>query len=81
MEHYEIGDTAFLSGDCLQTVLAGTDEGVAQGPDDKRDHSFGSLHASVVQFVYLDGHVEAINKDIEGKALLALSTFAGGETQ
>ena len=42
MEHFEIGDTAFLSGDCVQTVLAGVDVGLATGPEDKRDHMFGS---------------------------------------
>ena len=78
MEHYEIGDTAFLAGDCIQTVLAGADEGLASGPNDRRDHIFGSEH-TVVQFVYLDAHVEPLNRDIDKKLLLALSTYAGGE--
>lgn len=79
MEHYEIGDTAFLAGDCVQTVLAGVDEGLATGPEDRRDHMFGSAHPSVVQFVYLDSHVDALNREIDRKVLLALSTYAGGE--
>src|SRR3954463_4242692 len=80
MEHFQTGDTAFLAGDCIQTVLAGADEGLAAGPNDKRDHIFGSEHASIVQFVYLDAHVDALDRGIDKKLLLALSTFAGGET-
>lgn len=79
MEHYEIGDTAFLSGDCIQTVLAGADEGLAKEWDDRRDHIFGSQHTNVVQFIYLDGHVDSLNKDIDKQTLLALSTYAGSE--
>jgi prepilin-type N-terminal cleavage/methylation domain-containing protein len=79
MEHFEIGDTAFLSGDCVQTVLAGVDVGLATGPEDKRDHMFGSAHPAVVQFIYLDAHVEPLDRDIDRKVLLSLSTFAGGE--
>lgn len=79
MEHFEIGDTAFLAGDCVQTVLAGADEGLATGPEDHRDHMFGSAHPGVVQFVYLDSHVDSLNREIDRKVLLALSTYAGGE--
>jgi prepilin-type N-terminal cleavage/methylation domain-containing protein len=79
MEHFEAGDTAFLAGDCIQTVLAGADEGLAKGHDDKRDHIFGSEHATVVQFAYLDGHVDPLNQEIDKKTLLALSTYAGSE--
>jgi type II secretory pathway pseudopilin PulG len=79
MEHYAMGDTAFLAGDHLDTILAGTDVGLAVNEHDRHDHVFGSSHASVVQFVYLDGHVDSLIKDIEDKALLALSTIAGGE--
>ena len=79
MEHFEVGDTAFLSGDCIQTVLAGADEGLAKGWDDRRDHIFGSQHTNVVQFIYLDGHVDSLNKDIDKQTLLALSTYAGNE--
>ena len=81
MEHYAIGDTAFLAGDRIDTILAGTDDGLAEDADDRDDHIFGSWHLRVVEFVFLDGHVEAIAKDIHRKALLALSTYAGGENE
>ena len=79
MEHFQTSDTAFLSGDCVQTVLAGVDVGLATGPTDRRDHMFGSEHASIVQFVYLDAHVDSLDRDIDRKVLLGLSTYAGGE--
>jgi prepilin-type N-terminal cleavage/methylation domain-containing protein/prepilin-type processing-associated H-X9-DG protein len=78
-EHWAIGDTAFLSGDRLDTILAGTEEGLAQGPQSSLDHAFGSLHSGVVQFVYLDGHVDSLGTDIDVKPLMALSTIGGGE--
>ena len=85
MEHFEIGDTAFLSGDCLQTILCGTEKGLADGPDDVPideddgeidypDDRFGSPHSGVVQFVYLDGHVDSLQTDIDTATLMGLST-------
>ena len=79
MEHFKIGDTCFLAGDTIDTILAGTDEGLAQRPDDDEEHTFGSLHSGVVQFVYLDGHVDALATDIDVSVLMALSSIGGGE--
>ena len=33
MEHFEIGDTAFLAGDALQTIICGTEDGLAIAVD------------------------------------------------
>jgi prepilin-type processing-associated H-X9-DG protein len=90
MEHFEIGDTAFLAGDTLQTILCGSDKGLASGPDDVPrddddgeidypDDRFGSAHSGVVQFVFLDGHVDALETDIAIPTLVGLSTIGGGE--
>jgi prepilin-type processing-associated H-X9-DG protein len=79
MEHFEIGDTAFLAGDKIETILCGTEDGLAKGPDDSEDAIFGSAHAGLAQFVFLDGHVETITNDIDDDALIALSSIAGGE--
>jgi prepilin-type N-terminal cleavage/methylation domain-containing protein/prepilin-type processing-associated H-X9-DG protein len=79
MEHFEIGDTAFLAVDHVDTILAGTKNGLAEGPDDDEDGVFGSAHAGVVQFVFLDGHVEAISNDIDDATLFGMSTVGGGE--
>jgi prepilin-type N-terminal cleavage/methylation domain-containing protein len=90
MDHFETGDTAFLAGDTLQTILCGTEDGLASGPDDVPrdlddgeidypDERFGSAHSGVVLFVYLDGHVDALETEISIPTLLALSSIAGGE--
>jgi prepilin-type N-terminal cleavage/methylation domain-containing protein/prepilin-type processing-associated H-X9-DG protein len=90
MEHFEIGDTAFLAGDTLQNIICGTENGLADGPDDVPqdeddgeidypDERFGSAHSGVVQFVFLDGHVDALATDIATPTLLGLSSIGGGE--
>jgi prepilin-type N-terminal cleavage/methylation domain-containing protein/prepilin-type processing-associated H-X9-DG protein len=78
-DHFEIGDTAFLAGDAINTILKCTEDGLATGPDDTHEHVFGSLHSGVVQFVFLDGHVDAISNDIDVNSLKAMSTIGGGE--
>jgi prepilin-type N-terminal cleavage/methylation domain-containing protein/prepilin-type processing-associated H-X9-DG protein len=90
MEHFEVGDTAFLAGDTLQSILCGTENGLAAGPDDVPrddddgeidypDDRFGGPHSGVVQFVYLDGHVDALETDINEDTLLGLSSIGGSE--
>jgi prepilin-type processing-associated H-X9-DG protein len=79
MEHFEIGDTAFLAGDALQTIICGTEDGLVTGPDDDDDEKFGGPHSGIVHFVYLDGHVGALQTSIEARSLVALSSIVGGE--
>ncbi len=78
-EHYRQGDTAFLAGDRPETIFAGTEHGLAAGPEDPALTKFGSAHPGVTQFVYLDGHVATIADDIELVAFQALSTIGGEE--
>ncbi len=54
------GDTCFLSGDSITTILRGTEDGLADGPRHPSDQVFGSAHPGVTQFVYLDGHAESL---------------------
>ncbi|MEN1679137.1 MAG: DUF1559 domain-containing protein [Planctomycetota bacterium] len=56
--HYEQGDTCFLAGDRVNTILRGTEDGLADGPLDRSDEAFGGEHPGVTNFVFLDGHVE-----------------------
>ena len=79
MEHHDVGDTAFIAGDTPHTSFRGAEKGLATGPDDPDKTKFGSLHSSVVQFAFLDGHVEALDKDISKETLMALSTIGGDE--
>lgn len=89
MEHFTVGDTAFLAGDTRQTVLARTVDGLAapgqmwRKPNDSSsglaNEMFGSEHSNVVQFVFMDGHAEPLALTIDVEVLKALSTIGGGE--
>jgi prepilin-type N-terminal cleavage/methylation domain-containing protein len=79
MEHYKQGDTAFIAGDTPATILAGTENGLAIGPDEPDCYKFGSLHWGVVQFAMLDGSVQELQTDIAKEALMAASTIGGDE--
>jgi prepilin-type N-terminal cleavage/methylation domain-containing protein/prepilin-type processing-associated H-X9-DG protein len=84
--HYFQGDNAFNSGDNMETILAGTECGMAHGQaptdpaidcgvDDLREQ-FGSQHAQLCNFVFLDGHVQGIQQGVDIIVLQRLSTVA-----
>lgn len=76
--HLRIGDTAFFAADTAATILGGTKYGLATDIRDPIIVKFGSLHASVVHFVFLDGHVTAVPDDVDLDALQQLSVIADG---
>ena len=88
MKDYAIGDTASIPGDTPHTTFRctgctgnDTKDGLAPGLDDPSHDKFGSSHSGgTVQFVFLDGHVAGLHRDIELNVLKALSTIGGGET-
>ena len=49
-------------------------------PDQSNDAAFSSDHPSGAQFVYVDGHVEMLQEDIDYDVYQYLSSFKGGET-
>ena len=59
--HVRQADTAFLAGNLINTVFRGTEDGLAEGPNDDSDQKFGSEHPGLVMFVFLDGHVESFS--------------------
>ena len=61
--HVLQGDSCFLASDSLTTIMRGTEDGLAKGPDDDDDEVFGSAHPRATLFVFLDGHVEAFSDD------------------
>ncbi|HMO86622.1 MAG TPA: DUF1559 domain-containing protein [Lacipirellulaceae bacterium] len=75
MLHYEQGDTAFLAGDTPHTIFAGTQTGIAAGHNDGARNKFGSEHANVAQFVFLDGHVKALPTSIDLQVFNLLGTI------
>lgn len=65
--HVLQGDSCFLASDSLKTVLRGTEDGLARGPEDNDDEVFGSDHPGVTQFVFLDGHADSFANDRGGE--------------
>jgi prepilin-type N-terminal cleavage/methylation domain-containing protein/prepilin-type processing-associated H-X9-DG protein len=60
-------------------TLGHTQEGAPNAPDIECNN-FSSRHSGGAQFVFADGHVQFISKNINHSIFLALSTRAGGET-
>ncbi len=61
--HYRQGDTCFLAADHIESIMRGSEDGLAEGPTDDSNQKFGSSHPSVTLFVYLDGHTEGHTND------------------
>jgi len=79
LEDHDKGDTAFFAADNPGTILGDTHEGLAEDRYDTANDKFGSEHSQIVQFVFLDGHVSAIDQSINLITLQRLSIIADGE--
>ncbi len=79
MEDYEQGDTAFFAGDQREAVLRAAAGGIATDPDDPSKEQFGSSHPEIAQFVYLDGHVNGLDKSTEEAIFTLLCTIGDGQ--
>ena len=78
-DHHAQGDTAFFAADNPTTIFGDTRDGIAQGRLDESNQKFGSEHSQLVHFVFLDGHVTALNTAIELTTLQHLSTIGDGQ--
>jgi hypothetical protein len=77
--HYDLGDTAFFSGDNPWTIFGATASGFPASRSDPAIDKFGSDHtSSMAQFVFLDAHVEPINYSVSASVLHALGVIADG---
>lgn len=74
-----LGDTAFFCGDLAETVLRTSKGGVANGESDSSAEKFGSVHPSICNFVFLDGHVSAISIEVDARDFALLSSIGDGE--
>ena len=63
--HFQQGDCAFFGADTPWGIFADTRRGLADGPRDNGRSKYGSEHPGVVQFVFLDGHVDALSVDTD----------------
>jgi len=61
MVQHDQGDTAIFAADTPLTIFRDTARGIADGAEDRNPRKYGSLHPAVTNFVFLDGHVEAID--------------------
>ena len=76
--HYYQGDTAFFAADTPITQFRDTLRGLASAPDDTSNRKYGSRHPGLVNFVFLDGHVEAIATETDLDVLRWYCTIADG---
>jgi len=78
MAHRWQGDTAFFPADTPDVLFRDVYRGLAAAPDDRSARKFGSRHQGVVQFVFLDAHVEPINADTDREILLRYALIGDG---
>jgi prepilin-type N-terminal cleavage/methylation domain-containing protein len=72
------GDTAVFPSDTPDVLFRDVYRGLAGAPDDRSARKFGSRHADVVQFVFLDAHVEPITTDTDREVLLRYALIGDG---
>ena len=63
--HFQQGDCAFFAADTPWGIFADTRRGLASGRSDNSRTKYGSEHRNIVQFVFLDGHVDALSVDTD----------------
>jgi prepilin-type N-terminal cleavage/methylation domain-containing protein len=77
-EDYQRGDTAMFAGNSRHTVIRRSSAGFPKGPDETYIGMFGSEHAQLAHFAFLDGSVRTIPYDIEVGVFTSLSAVADG---
>jgi prepilin-type N-terminal cleavage/methylation domain-containing protein/prepilin-type processing-associated H-X9-DG protein len=78
MVQHDQGDTAIFAADTPLTIFRDTARGIADGPDDRNPRKYGSMHPSVTNFVFLDGHVEALDNGTDATLLRWYCTVGDG---
>ena len=72
------GDCAFFAADTPWGIFADTRRGLADGRNDNGRSKYGSEHPGVVQFAFLDGHVDALGVDTDFEILNWYSAIGDG---
>jgi len=78
MAHRWQGDTAFFPADTPDVLFRDVYRGLAWAADDRSARKFGSRHPGVVQFVFLDAHVESIATETDSDVLLRYALIGDG---
>ncbi|MEM7313010.1 MAG: DUF1559 domain-containing protein [Planctomycetota bacterium] len=85
MIHQQIGDTCYFAADNPRVIFGGSSDGLAGSDNDpcvstgfeaECNYKFGSRHPGIVNFVFMDGHVQSLNVDTEVEVLMLLSAIA-----
>ena len=79
MVHYRQGDTAFFAADTPNTHFRDTSRGLADGPEDRSVGKYGSQHPGVTNFLFVDGHIEAIDNLADRTVLRWYCTIGDGK--
>lgn len=69
MVQWAQGDTAFFASDNPATIFRDPVGGLASGASDPSRRKYGSGHAGITLFVFLDGHVEPIEGEVDATIL------------
>ena len=78
MVHTIQGDTAFFGADTPATQFRDSYRGLASARDDRNTRKFGGEHPGLVNFVFLDGHVQGIETETDLNVLRWYSVIGDG---
>ena len=78
MVHTLQGDTAFFAADTPATQFRDSYRGLASARDDRNTRKFGGEHPGLVNFVFLDGHVQGIEAETDLNVLRWYSVIGDG---
>lgn len=73
--HAEQGDTAIFAGDTRHTIFRRSSAGFPESRDELYKGHFGSEHSQLAQFVFLDGHVQSLEYDLDRDVFVSLSAI------
>ena len=78
LQHVRQGDAAIFSGDARHTIVRRSSSGFPEGETDDYPGKFGSLHANLSHFAFLDGSVHTIEHSLDVATLVMLSAIGDG---
>ncbi len=75
LQHVLMGDAAFFAADSRHTIFRRSSAGFPNSRDEPYRGHFGSEHPGVAYFVFLDGHVQSLDYDLDIDILKSLSAI------
>jgi hypothetical protein len=78
LQHVRQGDAGIFSGDARHTIVRRSSSGFPESENDDYPGKFGSLHANLSHFAFLDGSVHTIEHSLDVATLVMLSAIGDG---